>query len=183
MPGPFLWISPGAPARGFEVVPPGGMCLSAFLFLRRPRDGHILLGKYDARAGAAWEEKTGIDQGRLDKYAQGWTIPASHVKHGEDPRDAARRVARDVLGLRDISDVGEPKVATFSYELARLPGTSHYDVCFLLDATAPAHDVARPAWYADLAWHDPRALPADAYARGHDEIVERWLALTGREPA
>lgn len=175
--GPFLWVSPGAPRRGYAHVPPGGMCLSAFLFVERG-DGRILLGRYDPAHSDEWEAMTGVDPERLARHAAGWTLPASHLRHGEDPREAARRIAREVLRA-DVRDVGEPRVTTFAYELPRLPGQQHHDVAFLFRVRHDA-GVATPPWYAELAWHDPRALPASAYARGHEDVVQRWLAMAPR---
>jgi len=169
--GPFLAISPGAFPGGFDRAPPGGLCLSAFLFLRNER-GEVLLGRYaeDSR----WAALTGLDAGRVRRYSTGWTVPASHLKLGEDPRDAALRVAREILGVDGLR-LGEPRVATFVYELDRLPGERHHDVCFLLDTAAPRGlRVEPPPWYAALAWHDLATLPASAYARGHDDVAEAW---------
>lgn len=168
--GPFVSIAPGAIPGGFDHAPPGGLCLSAFLFVREGE--RILLGKYadDPR----WMEMVGLDPDRIRRNGGGWTVPASHLKLGEDPREAARRVAHDILGLKHLA-FGEPRVATFRYELARLPGEEHVDYCFLVDATAPRHPrLETPPWYAELAWQDPARLPASAYARGHEDVVEAW---------
>lgn len=172
--GPFVAIAPGTFPGGFDRVPPGGLCLSAFLFVTRPT-GEVLLGRYDP-AHPAWPGMTGLDEGRLRKYAEGWTVPASHLRWGEDPREAARRIGRTFLGLDGLR-YGEPRVATETYELARLPGERHFDVLFLVEAQGAPARVEAPPWYAALAWHDPRALPAGAYARGHEDVVARWLAL------
>jgi ADP-ribose pyrophosphatase YjhB (NUDIX family) len=171
--GPFLWLSASAaPPRGYRRLPEGGLCLSTFLFLRRGND--ILLGKYadDQRL----EELTGLDATRRRAHGRGYTIPATHVKHGEDPRDAARRLARDVLGIREPLALRQPTVETDYGEPARFPGMIHYDVWFFVEADVPdGFEVATPQWYAELAWKDPRVLAPSDYGRSHDEIVARWL--------
>lgn len=171
--GPFLWLSEKGSPQGFHRLPPGGLCLSAFLFVER--DGRILLGKYadDAR----WETLAGLDPTRRAAHRHGWTIPASHLRYGEDPREAARRIAADILGLPGIS-LGEPRVETEFEEPARFPGMGrHQDFWFFFDAKLPATTrLATPPWYDALELHDPRALPKDAYGRSHGDIVERWLA-------
>lgn len=169
--GPFLWLSEHGPPSGFHHLPDGGMCLSAFLFVKR--GNKILLGKY--AEDPAWEKLTGLDPERLRIHGKGWTIPASHLRYGEDPRDAARRVGEEVLGLRGMR-YSEPRVEVDLYEPKRFPGLLHYDVWFLVDAALPGKaTVAKPPWYAALEWQDPRKLSPEAYARSHEDVVERWL--------
>ena len=176
--GPFLWLSESAPPAGFRTVPPGGMCLSAFLFVKR--GGKILLGKY--ADDPAWERLAGLDPERRRVHAAGWTIPASQLKYGEDPRAAAKRVGEEILEVRGMT-YSEPRVEVDLYEPKRFPGRLHYDVWFLVDATPRGRaEPARPPWYADLAFHDPRGLAADAYARGHEDVVARWLRQPSRTP-
>lgn len=171
--GPFLWLNEEGPPAGFRRLPKGGLCLSVFLFVER--DGKLLVGKYadDPR----WETLTGLDAARWRKHGQGWTLPASHLKFGEDPRAAARRIAEEVLQVRGAR-FGEPRVETDFADWSRPSGDGlHYDVMFLVDAELPAGaPVERPPWYTALAWHDPRALPASAWARAHEDVVARWLA-------
>lgn len=168
--GPFLWLREGAPDAGFQRLPRGGMCLSVFLFVTRGDE--LLLGKY--ANVPEWERLTGLDEARRRAYGRGWTIPASHLKFGEDPREAARRVAREVLRLPDLR-VSEARVATEHYELPADPGATHYDVLFLVDAEAPPGLVVeRPPWYAALEWHDWRALPASAFGRAHEDVLAHW---------
>jgi len=55
-------------------------------------------------------------------------------------------------------------------------GKTHYDVWFFVDAKrSSTADVRAPPWFRELAWQDPRTLPAAAYARGHEDVVARWL--------
>jgi ADP-ribose pyrophosphatase YjhB (NUDIX family) len=169
--GPFLWINETGPPAGFRRPPPGGMCVSAFLFVRRGAE--ILLGKYgdDPR----WESLAGLNEEWRSKHAGGWTIPARQMKFGEDPRDAARAIATDLLRLRR-PEVREPRVEVDLYESQRAPGHDHYDIWFLFETPLAAGSrVETPPWYAALEWHDPRTLPASAYARGHQDVVARWL--------
>src|SRR2546428_194237 len=76
--GPFLWLMKHAPSSGFQQLPPGGMCVCAYLFVTR--GGQILL----------------------------------------------------------------------------------------------------PPWYTELSWQDPRSVPTTAYARGHEDVVARWLGAKTR---
>jgi hypothetical protein len=164
--GPFLWISERGSPWGFHKAPPGGLCLSAFLFVQR--QGKLLVGRYadDAR----WEQLAGLDADRRRVHGQGWTLPASHLKFGEDPRDAAQRIAREHLGLPGLA-LGEPRVASETALAKRFPEVGpHMDVWFLFDAHLD-RDVACPPWYAALAWKEPRGL---AWARSHEDVWARW---------
>lgn len=175
--GPFLWLASAGSPFGYRQLPSGGLCLSAFLFLRR--GDRILLGRYadDPR----WEALAGLDATRRKAHGRGWTIPASHLKFGEDPREAARRIAEEILGLPPGLDLGEPRVETEFAVPARFPELgNHYDVWFFFDAELPAGmTVEKPAWYAALEWVDPRATPPEAYGRSHHDIVARWMEKRG----
>ncbi len=171
--GPFLWISMQAPPAGFQTFPPGGMCLSVFLFV--PDHGRILLGKY--RDDPRWEELAGLDPDRRRRHGQGWTVPASHLKFGEDPRDAARRIGEEILRMSGAR-YSEPRTEVDRYESKLAPGHTHYDIWFFVDATPPnGYEVRVPPWYSELVWRDPKTLPATEYARGHEDVVARWLAI------
>lgn len=172
--GPYLWLSKAGPRAGFHSLPPGGMCVSAFLFVER--DGKLLLGRYadDPR----WESLVGLNEDRWRTHGKGWTVPATHLKYGEPPAEAARRVARDVLGLDDVvpHDAG---IESDFYVPKRFPELGgHYDLWLFYHASV-SRDVPKPAWYADLAFHDPDALTASDYARGHEDVVARWRSRRG----
>lgn len=78
------------------------------------------MGKYadDPRR----EGLAGLDAEWRRKHSQGWTVPASHLKYGEDPRRAARRVAEEVLLLRGLR-LSKPGVETEHADGARPSGT------------------------------------------------------------
>src|SRR3989454_9793699 len=112
-----------APPLGFEQVPPGGMCVCAYLFVARR--GKILLGKY--AADPQWEALAGLEPERRRTHGWGWTVPATHLKLGEDPREAARSTGAAILrspGLRH----SEPRPAVDSYPSKMPPGASPYAV-------------------------------------------------------
>jgi len=169
--GPFLWLSKSGPPAGFWQLPPGGMCVCAFLFVKK--DEKILLGKYADDPKLA--ELMGLDARRRQVHGKGLTIPATHLKFGEDPRDAARRVGTEVLQIPDMRYT-EPRAEGDFYPSKDFPGNMHWDLWYFVDGTPPRdYDTAVPPWYAELEWHDPTVLPASAYARGHEDVVARWL--------
>jgi ADP-ribose pyrophosphatase YjhB (NUDIX family) len=168
----FLWLAPFAPPKGWKRVPQGGMCLCAFLFVLQGEK--VLLGKYAAHP--AWEELCGLESGRVKANANGWTIPASHLKFGEDPRDAARRIGEEILTLEKGLVYSEPSVATFFYEPAVAPGEKHFDVLFLFEVSAKADvNIRKPPWYATLEWLDIEGLQRLPFARQHEDVAEAWL--------
>lgn len=175
--GPFLWLMKHAPPSGFEQLPPGGMCVCAYLFVTRR--GQILLGKY--ADDPKWEALAGLDPDRRRTHGKGWTVPASHLKFGEDPRDAAHRVGEGVLGIPGLR-YSEPRSEVDFYPSKMVPGEMHYDIWFFVDGTPPKeYEFRVPPWYTELSWQDPRTVPATAYARGHEDVVARWLAAKSND--
>ena len=70
-----------------------------------------------------------------------------------------------------------------SYVPERFPDLGmHYDIWFFYECRLPAASTAAvPAWYSSLDFHDPKGLPAEAYARSHHDVVLRWLTARGSE--
>ena len=128
----FLWLAPFAPPKGWTTVPRGGMCLCAFLFV--VSGGRLLLGKYADHP--AWKNLSGMEGKGIKANAHGWTIPASHLKFGEDPRDAARRIGEEIITLDKGLVYSEPSVITFFYEPAIAPGKNTTMCCF--SSTSPS---------------------------------------------
>jgi ADP-ribose pyrophosphatase YjhB (NUDIX family) len=148
------------------------MCLCAFLFVMS--GGKILLGRYADHP--AWEQLCGMESGRVKANAHGWTIPASHLKFGEDPRDAARRIGEEILTLDKGLVYSEPCVKTFFYEPAIAPGEKHFDVLFFFEVSVEADvKVRKPPWYEALEWLDIGAVQRGQFARQHEDVAEAWL--------
>lgn len=170
----FLWLAPFAPSKGWTSVPRGGMCLCSFLFVMSGQK--ILLGRYADHP--AWEELCGMGEKRIKASAGGWTIPASHLKFGEDPRDAARRIGEEILMLDKGLVYSEPYVKSFFYEPAIAPGEKHFDVLFLFDVSIDAGvKVSKPPWYDVLEWFDIGAVRGEQFARQHEDVAETWLKM------
>lgn len=169
--GSFLWLAPFAPPKGWKSVPQGGICLCTFLFVMR--EGKILLGRYADHP--AWEELCGMESRRVRANAGGWTIPASHLKFGEDPRESARRIGEEILLLGKGLTYSEPYVKTFLYEPDIAPGEKHFDVLFFFDVSVEAGvKVGTPPWYEALAWFDVGKMPPEQFARQHGDVAEAW---------
>lgn len=104
--GFFLRLAPFASPKGCTEVPRGGMCLCAFLFVVSREK--ILLGKYADHP--AWDSLSGMESKRVTANARGWTIPASHLKFGEDPRGAS--VKRSSHPTRASSTRSRPSISS-----------------------------------------------------------------------
>jgi hypothetical protein len=180
--GPYLWINKYAPAAGFHQVPPGGMCIGVFLFVRR--GDKLLLGK--VRPHDAWAKLAGEETTRMDADARGWKIPARQLKLGEDPRDAARQIGEEMLGLKGLR-YGEPRVEVEFWKLgAQASGPPsrrklfHYDMWFLVDARmAQGRNVDCPPWFSALAWNEPGKIGKRGWARFHNDVWARWKRARG----
>ncbi len=168
----FLWLAPFAPPKGYTNVPAGGMCLCVFLFVIKGRQ--VLLGKY--KEHPAWEKITGMDEKRVKNNQHGLTLPASHLKFGEDPLDAARRIVKEILLLPEGLSYSEPVVQTFFYESSIVPGEMHFDVLFLYDVILDdSVKTTLPPWYASLEWFDIDIMMNQKFARQHEDVVSAWL--------
>ncbi len=171
--GPFLWIRDQSSPMGFWHPPEGGLCVNAFVFVRRGSE--ILLGKYadDPR----WDTLAGLDSSRRQRFGSGWTVPGSHLKFGEEPHVAARRIGEEILRMPGLT-YSEPRVESDTYPAAFAGGRLHYDLWLFFDAEPPSGTaVSAPPWYRELAWQNPETLPASAYARSHEDVVARWLQI------
>ena len=94
--GPFLWLSKSGPPSGFWQLPPGGMCVCAFLFVKK--DGKILLGKY--ADDPKLEELTGLDARRRQVHGKGLTIPLPGDSFG--PAELVRELSSSVAEQRPV---------------------------------------------------------------------------------
>ncbi len=175
----FLWLAPFAPPKGYKNVPPGGMCLCVFLFA--VQGNRVLLGKY--KEHPAWEKIAGMDEKRVKNNMHGYTLPASHLKFGEDPMDAARRIVKEILLLPEGLSYSEPLVQTFFYELSFAPGEMHFDVLFLYEVILDENsEITLPPWYASLEWLNIDILMNQKFARQHEDVVFAWLKKKRESP-
>ncbi len=175
--GSFLWLAPFAPPKGWTGVPRGGMCLCAFLFVVRGEK--ILLGKYADHP--AWENLSGMESKRVRANARGWTIPASHLKFGEDPRDAARRIGEEILTLDKGLVYSEPSVTTFFYEPAIAPGKNTSMCCF--SSKSPSRRASTSASLPGMKRSNGSIsgpCGTEQFARQHEDVAEAWLKRAGR---
>jgi ADP-ribose pyrophosphatase YjhB (NUDIX family) len=151
-------------------VPKGGTCLSSFLVLKS--NGKILVGKM--AKPEIWIEKFLVGEMFADRYVKSgkWVLPASHLLYGEHPEDAARRVLRDQLAVKDEFELSLTQVQSHLSQDSKDPDVAHWDVCFVY-AGEIHQALTRPAWYGSLEFVDPLSISKDDFTRGHGDVLEQ----------
>jgi ADP-ribose pyrophosphatase YjhB (NUDIX family) len=164
--------SPSTAAFGMPEVPPDGLCLSSFVVLgSADRPGRVLLGKLNP--DAPWDHLGALDPSRVTAWKDRWMLPASHLLLLEDPRDAADRILRELVGLAPRPLEG-PLVASEVYAPLRHPSAKqHWDLEFIFRGRVAEREVAAPGAWRELAFVDPRRLRTEEFARSHDDILAR----------
>jgi len=149
-------------------APKGGTCLSSFLILKGK--GGILVGKM-ARP-EIWVERFFVGEQFAPTYAASnkWLLPASHLKYGEKPSDAAKRVLKEQAGLKNVK-LKFLEVQSHLAEDPSDPEAAHWDICFLYEGTLKGK-VARPEWFSELRFVKPKELKRDGFTRGHGDVLK-----------
>jgi ADP-ribose pyrophosphatase YjhB (NUDIX family) len=154
-------------------LPKGGTCLSAFLVLKGK--GGVLVGKMTKPS--VWVEKFFVGETFAPKYASSgkWILPASHLKYGEKPDDAAERILREQLGLSGV----KLSLRQVQSHLSQDPNDSeaaHWDICFVYEGEVKG-EVPRPDWFSELAFVKSQNLSVDGFTRGHGDVLKEsgWI--------
>jgi ADP-ribose pyrophosphatase YjhB (NUDIX family) len=162
-----------APPR-MNVIPDGGMCISAFLVIsKKDEASKVLMGRINKNA--EWDHIGAIEGKRLERFASGWMLPSSHLIMFETPEGAARRILREQLGIRNLKLQGpltfaDTGTAYFSGLL------NHWDIGFIFTAereTLPSSD----AW-DELRFVDVNTLKREDMVRSQLDILTYAGKLT-----
>jgi ADP-ribose pyrophosphatase YjhB (NUDIX family) len=148
-------------------APKGGTCLSSFLILKG--SGGILAGKMVRPE--IWVERFFVGEQFAPKYAESnkWLLPACHLKYGEKPEDAARRVLTEQAGLKNV----KLALREVQSHLAEDPNDSeaaHWDICFVYEGNVKGK-VERPEWFSELKFVKPKDVTSDDFTRGHGDVL------------
>ena len=150
------------------------MCVSSFL-VSVDEDG-LLVGRM--RRHEAW---TGLDlvasPDRAFDRAR-WVLPAGHVRVGEDPKAAARRIVERQLQAA-VRELRLTRVLSYAAPFESRHQDLHWDLCFVYDADLPA--ASTPPWFSELRRVPLPQLRVADFARGHGEVL-RDLGLLPSEP-
>ena len=149
-------------------VPKGGTCLSSFLVLRGK--GGILVGK--VAKPEIWIDRFLVGEMFVQKYASSnkWLIPASHLKYGEKPEDAAMRVLVEQVGSKKIK-LKFLEVQSHLSEDPNDPEAAHWDICFVYGGTLKGK-IQTPEWFSELRFVKPRDIESDDFTRGHGDVLK-----------
>ena len=149
-------------------VPKGGTCISAFLILEG-KDG-VLAGKM--AKPDIWVEKFFVGPSFAPKYAASgkWMLPASHLKYGEKPDDAATRILTEQLGISGVK-VALSQVQSHLSQDPNDPEAAHWDICFIYKGTVKGN-VPKPEWFSELEFLKPSKLSAEDFTRGHGDVLK-----------
>ncbi len=147
------------------------LCVSAFLVSMN--DDGLLLGRM--RSPKAWEPldfvKAKGDAFRGDR----WVLPAAHLKMGEHPDAAAKRIVSDQLQAV-ASSLKLWQVFSFVGALPERGQDFHWDLCFVYQADLEL--VKEPPCFTELQRVSPSGLSSDMFARGHGEVLEKLGVLS-----
>lgn len=149
-------------------APKGGTCLSSFLVLKGKQG--VLVGKMTKPE--IWVERFLMGEMFAPKYAASgkWLLPASHLKYGEKPEDAAIRVLTEQVG----SKKSKLKLLQVQSHLAQDPNdpeAAHWDICFVYGGTITG-EIKTPEWFSELRFANPRGLKSDDFTRGHGDVLK-----------
>lgn len=97
-----------------------------------------------------------------------WVLPGGHLHLGEDPADAARRIAAEQL-QSSIHKLQLGRVLTYAGPLEGRGQRLHWDICFVFDASVRMDGL--PPAFAELRRVPPEQLGRLRFARGHDEVL------------
>jgi ADP-ribose pyrophosphatase YjhB (NUDIX family) len=149
-------------------VPKGGTCVSVFLVLKG-KEG-ILVGKM--AKPEIWIDKFLVGEAFAPKYAASgkWLIPASHLKYGEKPEDAATRVLVEQVGASK-SKLSFLEVQSHLSQDPNDPEAAHWDLCLVYGGTVKGK-IKRPEWFSELNFVKPKELKSDDFTRGHGDVLK-----------
>ena len=151
-------------------VPKGGACISAFLVLTG-KDG-ILVGKM--AKPEIWVERFFVGENFAPQYASSgkWLLPASHLKYGEKPDDAAERVLTEQVGLKGVK-LAFSQVQSHLSQDPNDPESAHWDICFIYEGRIKG-EVNRPEWFSELKFVKAKEIAADDFTRGHGDVLKEF---------
>jgi ADP-ribose pyrophosphatase YjhB (NUDIX family) len=149
-------------------VPKGGTCLSSFLVLKGK--GGILVGKM--AKPEVWVQRFFVGEMFASKYAASnkWLLPASHLKYGEKPEDAAMRVLQEQLGVSKCK-LSLVQIQSHLSQDPNDPEAAHWDICFVYGGGLRVKPPT-PEWYSELGFVKASRLSSGDFTRGHGDVLK-----------
>ncbi len=151
-------------------APKGGTCISAFLVLKGK--GGILVGKMVKPE--IWIERFFVGEMFAPQYVSSnkWVLPASHLKYGEKPDDAAMRILTEEVGVSG-SKLEFKQVQSHLSQNPQDPEDAHWDICLVYEGTLK-EEIKPPEWFSELRFVKPQELTTGDFARGHGDVLKEY---------
>lgn len=150
-----------------DRIPTGGVCLSSFVVLKRKNA--ILFSKVgDVKT---WTDRFALPP-KESLWRGKWLLPACHLKYGEHPDDAARRILREMIGIDrfSLSSAQMQSHLTLGEEVA---GTNHWDVCFVYSAST-REKVEKQPWFQELEFLVPSKVRPSQIGRSQADVLKEF---------
>ncbi len=164
----FLRVSSKAGPMRLSEIPEGGFCLSTFLVISNSRNpNEVLLGHLNPES--PWDHIGALDPPRVKMNKNGWMLPACHLIVGESPQEAAQRILREQLDLRDQKLEG-PMIFSEVYG-----EHSHWDLEFVF--LGERGSIRPSSAWRELRFVDMTKLKKENFSRLHEDIlanVGKW---------
>jgi ADP-ribose pyrophosphatase YjhB (NUDIX family) len=152
-------------------VPEGGLCLSSFLVLSKySSPDTVLMGHLNP--SAPWDLIGALDVRRVEIHSKGWMLPSSHLIIKESPQEAAKRIAKEQLGLEDLR-LSDPRVVSEVSTPKRFPDLPrHWDIEFIFLGNLEEGEVRSSDAWKELHFINPSTTKRSEIARSHEDILE-----------
>ena len=167
---------------GMPDIPDGGLCLSAFLVIADVQNPNsVLMGHLNPEA--SWDRIGALDRSRVDAHSKRWMLPSSHLIVYESPQEAAKRIPREQLEMRDDLPLVGPQVVSETYTPKRFRNLhQHWDIEFIFKGKLLKHQIPKPHAWSQLDFVDLSSIDRSDIARSHEDILET-SGMTLKPPA
>ena len=145
--------------------PPGLTCISTFVLVKK--DESILLGKLTKPED--WFDEFLLYKERPENWMNKWRLPGSHLKQGEHPEDAARRILEKQLGLGDF-EFHLKQVQSHTSSLQSGPDDIHWDLCFIYDATT-SEEPKPNQYFSEISYFKMEDIKIDELGSQHGGVI------------
>lgn len=156
------------------AVPPGLTCISAFVLVKKEKS--ILLGKLTSPED--WFDEFSLYKERPEAWIDKWRIPGSHLRQGEHPEDAAKRILEKQLGLADF-DIHLYQVQSHTSTLRSGTEDIHWDICFIYEATT-SQEPKPNRYFSAVSYFKTEDINIDELGSQQGEVIPMLKDPKGR---
>jgi len=148
--------------------PPGGACISSFVIVRK-RDSYLMGMVTNPEL---WADNFNLNTTKPGGWADKWRLPATYLKLGEHPEDAANRVMEDQLGLRNY-ELSLAQVQSHAGDSAAFKGETHWDLCYVYVGLYPMvrEELSPTKFFSEISFKNLDEVAAEELGSGHGAIL------------